>query len=91
MLFRDDRRHLNTESDSEILLNVFAHELQRTGSLEVDERDVFKAVSAVHRRCRGGYANVAMIAGYGIVGFRIPSEFARWCLVDASPTRVRNI
>ncbi|MHB8404155.1 MAG: amidophosphoribosyltransferase [Gammaproteobacteria bacterium] len=72
MLFREDRRHLNTESDSEILLNVFAHELQRTGSLEVDERDIFKAVSAVHRRCRGGYANVAMIAGYGIVGFRDP-------------------
>ena len=72
MLFREDRRHLNTESDSEILLNVFAHELQRTGGLEVDERDIFKAVSAVHRRCRGGYANVAMIAGYGMVGFRDP-------------------
>lgn len=72
MLFREDRRHLNTESDSEILLNVFAHELQRTGGLEVDERDIFQAVSAVHRRCRGGYANVAMIAGYGIVGFRDP-------------------
>ncbi|MHB8423762.1 MAG: amidophosphoribosyltransferase [Gammaproteobacteria bacterium] len=72
MLFREDRRHLNTESDSEILLNIFAHELQRTGGLEVDERDIFKAVSAVHRRCRGGYANVAMIAGYGMVGFRDP-------------------
>ncbi len=72
MLFREDRRHLNTESDSEILLNIFAHELQRTGGLDVDERDIFKAVSAVHRRCRGGYANVAMIAGYGMVGFRDP-------------------
>ena len=72
MLFREDRRHLNTESDSEILLNVFAHELQRTGGLEVDERDIFQAVGAVHRRCRGGYANIAMIAGYGIVGFRDP-------------------
>jgi len=72
MLFREDRRHLNTESDSEILLNIFAHELQGNGGLEVDERDIFKAVSAVHRRCRGGYANVAMIAGYGIVGFRDP-------------------
>ena len=72
MLFREDRRHLNTESDSEILLNIFAHELQRTGGLEVDERDIFQAVGAVHRRCRGGYANVAMIAGYGIVGFRDP-------------------
>ncbi|MDE2235532.1 MAG: amidophosphoribosyltransferase [Gammaproteobacteria bacterium] len=72
MLFREDRRHLNTQSDSEILLNVFAHELQRTGNMEVDERDIFKAVSTVHRRCRGGYANVAMISGYGIVGFRDP-------------------
>ncbi|MDE2070760.1 MAG: amidophosphoribosyltransferase [Gammaproteobacteria bacterium] len=72
MLFREDRRHLNTESDSEILLNVFAHELQRNGGLEVDERDIFKAVAAVHRRCRGGYANIGLIAGYGIVGFRDP-------------------
>lgn len=72
MLFRDDRRHLNTDSDSEVLLNVFAHELQRIGGLEVSEDDIFKAVSEVHRRCRGGYAVVSMIAGYGIVGFRDP-------------------
>lgn len=72
MLFRDDRRHLNTESDSEVLLNVFAHELQRTGGLDISEGDIFKAVSDVHRRCRGGYAVVSMVAGYGIVGFRDP-------------------
>jgi amidophosphoribosyltransferase len=71
-LFRDDLRHINTDSDSEILLNIFAHELQRQGKLEVDHDDVFTAVEAVHRRCRGGYAAVAMIAGYGILGFRDP-------------------
>ncbi len=71
-LFRDDLRHINTDSDSEILLNVFAHELQRRGKLRIDEEDIFQAVSGVHRRCRGAYAAVAMIPGYGIVGFRDP-------------------
>jgi len=71
-LFRDDRRHINTESDSEILLNIFAHELQSIGKLRIDADDIFAAVAAVHRRCRGGYAAVAVITGYGIVGFRDP-------------------
>jgi len=71
-LFRADLRHINTDSDSEILLNVFAHELQILGKLRVDEQDIFKAVAGVHRRCRGAYAAVAMIPGYGIVGFRDP-------------------
>jgi len=72
LLLREDLRHLNTDSDSEILLNVFAHELQRVGGVEPDERAVFKAVSAVHKRCRGGYAITALVAGYGVVGFRDP-------------------
>ena len=71
-LFLEDRRHINTNSDSEILLNVFAHELQNRGKLQIDENDIFEAVAAVHRRCRGAYAAVAMITGYGIVGFRDP-------------------
>lgn len=71
-LFREDLRHINTNSDSEILLNIFAHELQVQGKLEVNENDIFKAVEALHRRCRGGYAAVAMIAGYGILAFRDP-------------------
>ncbi len=71
-LFRDDRRHINTESDSEILLNVFAHELQQSGKMVIDAEDVFAAVSGVHRRCRGGYAAIAMVTGYGILGFRDP-------------------
>ncbi|MEY6433561.1 amidophosphoribosyltransferase [Thioalkalicoccus limnaeus] len=71
-LFVEDLRHINTDSDSEILLNVFAHELQIQGKLRIDEQDVFRAVAGVHRRCRGGYAAVAMIPGFGICGFRDP-------------------
>lgn len=71
-LFKDDQRHLNTNSDSEILLNVFAHELQALGKLRIDENDIFQAVSAVHKRCRGAYAAVIMIAGYGVLAFRDP-------------------
>ncbi len=72
LLVREDRRHLNTGSDSEVLLNVFAHELGAlsNGRFRVD--DIFDAVEAVHRRCRGGYAVVAMIVGHGIVAFRDP-------------------
>ncbi|MDR2212982.1 MAG: amidophosphoribosyltransferase [Pseudomonadales bacterium] len=71
-LYREDLRHLNTDSDSEVLLNVFAHELQRRNQRKMlpSASDVFDAVSAVHRRCRGAYAVVAMIVGHGIVGFR---------------------
>lgn len=71
-LFRTDLRHINTDSDSEVLLNVFAHELQELGKLQPSEEDVFAAVSAVHKRCRGAYAVVAMITGYGLLGFRDP-------------------
>ncbi|MEZ5557440.1 MAG: amidophosphoribosyltransferase [Pseudomonadales bacterium] len=71
-LYRDDLRHVNTDSDSEVLLNVFAHELQAQGALEPAPEHIFNAVRAVHRRCRGAYAAVAMIIGVGIVGFRDP-------------------
>ena len=71
-LFQSDLRHLNTESDSEVLLNVFAHELQKLGKLVPSADDLFAAVAGVHERCRGGYAVVAMVASYGVVGFRDP-------------------
>jgi amidophosphoribosyltransferase len=71
-VFADDQRHINTDSDSEVLLNVFAHELQQSGKLTLTVDDVFEAVSAVHRRCRGAYAVVVMIAGFGVLGFRDP-------------------
>lgn len=69
-LYRSDRRHINTSSDSEILLNVFAHELQKNLSDQLQPQDVFNAVKGVHERCRGAFAAVAMISGFGIVCFR---------------------
>ncbi len=69
-MFDSDRRHLNTESDSEILLNVFAHELHRLGPAGMRPKDVFKAVDAMHLRCRGAYSVIAMISGKGVLGFR---------------------
>ena len=72
MLVKQDKRHLNTGSDTEALLNVFAHELQnQKGELSADA--VFNAVSSVHSRCSGGYAVVTMIIGGGIVAFRDPN------------------
>ncbi|MCS3903749.1 amidophosphoribosyltransferase [Methylohalomonas lacus] len=71
-LFIEDLRHLNTESDSEVLLNVFAHELQQMRKLRLEVDDIFNAVSGLHRRCRGGYAAIAIINGSGILAFRDP-------------------
>ena len=71
-LFQEDLRQINTNSDSEILLNVFAHELQRNATVTMNIEDVFTAVAGVHRRCRGAYAAVTMITGYGVVAFRDP-------------------
>jgi len=69
-----ERRHLNTGSDSEVLLNIFAFELQKAGKQRKDlnPEDIFNAVQRVHKRCQGGYAAVVMIIGVGIVGFRDP-------------------
>ena len=69
---QQDRRHLNTTSDSEVLLNVFAHELSVHASNGLKASEILDAVEAVHRRCSGGYAVVIMIIGYGIVAFRDP-------------------
>jgi amidophosphoribosyltransferase len=71
-LFREDLRHINTESDSEILLNVFAHELEAVGRLRLAPEHIFRAVSAVHRRARGAYAVTVLIVGFGILAFRDP-------------------
>jgi amidophosphoribosyltransferase len=73
ILIREDRRHLNTSSDSEVLLNVFASELQRVGAQRITAVDVFTALNAVYRRCRGGYAVVALLIGHGVLGFRDPN------------------
>ena len=72
VLVHKDLRHLNTDSDSEVLLNVFAHELQKQGSVKPGAKEIFAAVRALHKRVRGAYSVVIMINGVGIVGFRDP-------------------
>ena len=71
-LFREDLRHINTNSDSEVLLNIFAHELGKQG-MTLTAEDMFSAIGRVYQRCEGGYVAVAMISGYGLVGFRDPN------------------
>jgi amidophosphoribosyltransferase len=72
-MFRTDLRHINTGSDSEVLVNVLAHELEQASvKLRLEPQTIFTAVANVHKRLRGAYAVVAMIAGYGVVAFRDP-------------------
>ncbi len=72
ILVEQNRRHLNTRSDSEVLLNVLASEMQQSASARLTAAEVFRALEAVFRRIRGGYAVVAMIVGHGVIGFRDP-------------------
>ena len=72
-MFEDDRRHINTDSDSEVLLNVLAHELQIQERMALTPDHIFKAVAAVHARARGGYACIALLLGYGLLAFRDPN------------------
>lgn len=78
-LFRTDRRHINTSSDSEVLLNVFAHELQSVAGMRPAPEEIFEAVSRLHERANGAYAAVALIIGYGIVGIRDPNGIRPIC------------
>ncbi len=71
-LYQSDLRHINTESDSEVLLNVFAHELHSCGGLKLTPDQIFTAVTETHKRIEGAYAVVAMLTGKGLVGFRDP-------------------
>jgi amidophosphoribosyltransferase len=80
-LFSTDHRHINTESDSEVLLNVLAHEIEKTTrGLPLQPHDVFEAVRRVHRRIKGSYAVIAMIAGHGVLAFRDPFGIRPLCL-----------
>ncbi|HJV85641.1 MAG TPA: amidophosphoribosyltransferase [Noviherbaspirillum sp.] len=80
-MFKNDRRHINTDSDSEVLLNVLAHEIQQvTTGYSLDPSALFKAVSALHKRVRGSYAVVAQIAGYGLLAFRDPFGIRPLCI-----------
>ncbi len=71
-LYKNARRHVNTTSDSELLLNILGHELQENGKFELTPDDVFTAIANVHKRVRGAYATVALIIGHGMVAFRDP-------------------
>ena len=72
-LFAIDRRHINTTSDTEVLINVLAHELEQAArDLPLTPEEIFKAVGAVHKRIKGSYAVVALIAGHGLLAFRDP-------------------
>ena len=72
ILFKDDHRHLNSSSDSEVLLNILAHELQVQNKIVLEKENIFKAVENLHSRCRGAYAVVALISGHGMIAFRDP-------------------
>jgi amidophosphoribosyltransferase len=80
-MFKNDRRHINTDSDSEVLLNVLAHEIQQsTSSFSLDPQTIFNAVTALHKRVRGSYAVVAQVAGYGLLAFRDPYGIRPLCI-----------
>ena len=80
-LFSTDHRHINTESDSEVLLNVLAHEIgETTRGMPLLPRDVFEAVRKVHLRIKGSYAVIAMIAGHGVLAFRDPFGIRPLCM-----------
>ena len=80
-LAHTDHRHINTESDSEVLLNVLAHELGRASNGQrLEEADIFRAVRAVHQRIKGSYAVIAMIAGHGLLAFRDPHGIRPLCM-----------
>jgi amidophosphoribosyltransferase len=84
-LFDVDRRHINTQSDTEVLINVLAHELERAArDLPLTPQEVFSAVSAVHKRIRGSYAVVALIAGHGLLAFRDPFGIRPLCFGDGT-------
>ena len=80
-LFSTDHRHINTESDSEVLLNVLAHEIEKTTrGLPLQPLDIFAAVRNVHRRVKGSYAVIALIAGHGVLAFRDPFGIRPLCM-----------
>jgi amidophosphoribosyltransferase len=91
-LFEVDRRHINTESDTEVLINVLAHELERAArDLPLTPNEVFKAVAAVQRRIKGSYAVIALIAGHGLLAFRDPFGIRPLCFGEGMTPAGREV
>ena len=96
-LFDIDRRHINTESDTEVLINVLAHELElvalsaSAGSLPLPPEHVFRAVGAVHKRIKGSYAVIALIAGHGLLAFRDPFGIRPLCFGEGVAEGSRDV
>jgi amidophosphoribosyltransferase len=91
-LFNTDHRHINTESDSEVLLNVLAHEIEKTTrGLPLQPADVFAAVRQMHKRLRGSYAVVALIAGHGVLAFRDPFGIRPLCMGKSTGERAGTV
>ncbi len=91
-LFGIDRRHINTDSDSEVLLNVLAHELETAArDLPLTPTEMFKAVRAVHKRVKGSYAVVALIAGHGLLAFRDPFGIRPLCYGESTTAEGREV
>ena len=91
-LFAIDRRHINTDSDTEVLINVLAHELERAAKdLPLSTDEIFKAVAAVHTRLKGSYAVIALIAGHGLLAFRDPCGIRPLCLGEGQGDGGREV
>jgi amidophosphoribosyltransferase len=91
-LFDIDRRHINTESDTEVLINILAHEIEQAArNLPLTPEEVFKAVSVVHKRIKGSYAVVALIAGYGLLAFRDPYGIRPLCYGEGESPEGRTV
>lgn len=88
-LFGVDHRHINTDSDSEVLLNILAHEIEtNTRGGRLNAKGIFEAVARLHRRVRGSYAVIAMIAGHGMLAFRDPFGIRPLCMGSDGQTRM---
>ena len=91
-LFKVDRRHINTASDSEVLINVLAHEIELAArDLPLTPDEIFKAVGAVHRRLKGSYAVIALIAGHGLLAFRDPFGIRPLCFGEGETGAGREL
>src|SRR5436305_86114 len=91
-LFDIDRRHINTESDTEVLINILAHELEVAArGLPLTPQEIFRAVGAVHKRIKGSYAVVALIAGHGLLAFRDPFGIRPLCFSESTKHEGREV